>query len=71
MINIIIRDWHYSCGEPGCCDDYGTDIYVNGTHLDLPSNPDDHLDDTIRAILVACGVDATVERVNEGDDTHG
>ena len=27
----IIRDesWSYECGEPQCCSDYGTNLYVN------------------------------------------
>jgi hypothetical protein len=30
MNHIVIRDWQYSCGEPGCCDEYGTDVIING-----------------------------------------
>lgn len=27
---VIFEDWHYTCGEPSCCDDYGTRLIVNG-----------------------------------------
>jgi hypothetical protein len=26
---ILFRPYHYTCGD-GCCDDYGTKVYVNG-----------------------------------------
>jgi len=35
MEKIIIKleDWDHTC-EDGCCNTYGTDIYVNGEKLD-------------------------------------
>lgn len=30
---IEFEDWHHQCGD-GCCDMYGTDIYLNGEKLD-------------------------------------
>jgi hypothetical protein len=30
---IEFQDWHHQCGD-GCCDMYGTDIYLNGEKLD-------------------------------------
>ena len=32
-LNIEFEDWHYQCGDK-CCDNYGTDIYLNDKKLD-------------------------------------
>ena len=29
---IVFKPYHRECGD-GCCDDYGTDVYVNGFNL--------------------------------------
>lgn len=30
--NILFQPYHYECGD-GCCDEYGTNVYVNGFNL--------------------------------------
>ena len=32
-LKIEFEDWHYQCGDK-CCDNYGTDIYLNDKKLD-------------------------------------
>lgn len=29
-----IEHWEYECGEPGCCYDWGYDLYVDGVKVD-------------------------------------
>ena len=31
---IELREYQFKCGD-GCCDNYGTDVYVNGVELEL------------------------------------
>lgn len=31
---IILQEWTYDCGEPSCCNDYGTKLIVNGEVID-------------------------------------
>lgn len=35
MVKIELRNWHYQCGD-GCCDNYGTYLYLNGKQLEHP-----------------------------------
>lgn len=37
-IQITFEDWHYQCAD-GCCDSYGTYLYLNGQKLEHP-NPE-------------------------------
>ena len=39
-IKIKFEEWHYQCGD-GCCDSYGTYLYLNGKKLEHP-NPEIH-----------------------------
>jgi hypothetical protein len=58
MNEIILEDWHYSCGEPGCCDDYGTTLTVNGEVI----TDDFEADETdVETLLKALNVPFTIE----------
>ena len=35
MVKIELRNWHYQCSD-GCCDNYGTYLYLNGKQLEHP-----------------------------------
>lgn len=37
-LKIKFEHWHYQCGD-GCCDNYGTNLYLNGKQLEHP-NPE-------------------------------
>lgn len=30
--NIVFKPYHYSCSD-GCCDDYGTKVFINGFQI--------------------------------------
>lgn len=32
MIKIEVKEWSHTCGD-GCCDTYGTDVYVDGVQV--------------------------------------
>jgi len=51
-LNIELKNWHYQCGD-GCCDLYGTDIYLNGEKLD-EQNADDSRN-ALKAVLEKLG----------------
>jgi|LauGreDrversion4_2_1035121.scaffolds.fasta_scaffold832243_1 hypothetical protein len=35
-IKVTFKDWHYQCGD-GCCDSYGTKLYLNDEELEHPN----------------------------------
>jgi hypothetical protein len=37
--NIVFKPYHYTCPD-GCCDDYGTDVYINGFHVSRQNDVD-------------------------------
>lgn len=43
---IEMKDWHHQCGD-GCCDSYGTDIFLNGERLD-----EQNAEDSKNALIV-------------------
>ena len=53
MKKIHVEDWHHTCGD-GCCDEWGTAVYVDGKAVELSYGVD--VDD-IESILKAVGVD--------------
>jgi len=34
-LKIKLESWHYQCAD-GCCDNYGTNLYLNGKQLEHP-----------------------------------
>ena len=35
-LKIKFEHWHYQCAD-GCCDNYGTNLYLNGKQLEHPN----------------------------------
>ena len=64
-VEIELREWHYRCGD-GCCDDYGTELYLNGEKLEHPegSTPNflgEDVPNALKAVLLKLGFDVSVE----------
>lgn len=36
-LKIKFEHWNYQCGD-GCCDNYGTNLYLNGKQLEHPNH---------------------------------
>lgn len=36
-LKIILKDWSHTCGD-GCCNNYGTKLYINGELQDHPES---------------------------------
>lgn len=53
VVKVHAEDWHYTCGD-GCCDDWGTDIFIDGKKVDLGHSVD--VED-VENILKAVGVE--------------
>lgn len=54
-ITLKFKSWHYSCGD-GCCDNYGTELYLNDEILEHPDpsiTTNSYLGDDIQPALVA------------------
>jgi len=58
MHKITFQDWHTSCGEPGCCDDYGTHLCINGKLITSQPCIDE---DELRMILNALNVEYEIK----------
>ena len=56
-IRIELRDWNHTCGD-GCCDSYGTDIYLNGKKLD-EQNAEDSVN-ALKAVLTSMGYNVEI-----------
>jgi len=33
-MKIVTKDYHWTCGEPGCCDEYGTILYIDDKEVE-------------------------------------
>lgn len=55
---IRVTDWHRSCGEPRCCDEYGTTLLINDVHV--TDNYEGYPSD-VQAILKAVGIESEIE----------
>ncbi|MNK43739.1 hypothetical protein D3C87_624560 [compost metagenome] len=62
MNNIVFQHYHTSCGEPGCCDDYGVRVYVNSKEIGQYCNEEDALSD----ILKEFNIDVEISTEYEG-----
>jgi hypothetical protein len=51
-LKIEFEDWHYQCGDK-CCDNYGTDIYLNDKKLDEQYAEDSR--NALKAVLSELG----------------
>ena len=71
-INIKLESWHYQCGD-GCCDNYGTNLYLNDKQLEHP-NPDiynngyigEDVSTALQAVLKELGYDVIIEETYNG-----
>jgi len=58
-VDIRLHEWHYQCGD-GCCDLYGTDIYLNdekvGEQYDGDSVPS-----ALKVVLEKLGYEVKIE----------
>jgi hypothetical protein len=76
MVNIKLEQWHYQCAD-GCCDDYGTYLYVNGKKLEHP-DPEifangylgEDVGIALEAVLKELGYDVRIENTYEKKDPY-
>lgn len=67
-ITLRFKSWHWSCGD-GCCDNYGTELYMNDELLDHPvadlsgSYLGDDIEQAMRAVLTKLGYEVKI--INE------
>jgi hypothetical protein len=61
---VVFKPYHHSCGD-GCCDEYGTNVYVNG--FDLNCDGED-AEQVISALIEFLNIEnVSVERVYEDE----
>jgi len=71
MVKIKLEEWQYQCGD-GCCDNYGTYLYVNGKKLEHP-NPEIYdngylgqdVSTALEAVLKELGYEVEIEYDSE------
>lgn len=63
-VEIVLENWTYECGEPGCCTDYGQNVFVDGLMLGGVSLDDNPID-ALEAILRELGFDPTIRYMDE------
>jgi hypothetical protein len=63
-VEIILENWTYECGEPGCCTDYGQNVFVDGQMLGGVSLDDNPID-ALEAILRELGFEPTVRYMDD------
>ena len=56
-LEIELKDWHHQCGD-GCCDLYGTDIYLNGEKLEEQQADDSR--NALKAVLEKLGYEVEI-----------
>ena len=54
---IVLSSWNWSCGD-GCCDDYGTELFVNGVSI---SRYCDFSPDSLQMLFDALNIDADIK----------
>jgi len=56
VVKLHVEDWHWTCGD-GCCDDWGTDIFIDGKRLDLSYGADvEDVEKVLKAVGVECEI---------------
>ena len=67
-VKLKFKSWHYQCGD-GCCDDFGTDVFVNDEIVEnedgLNINSDYDTEGTIKYILEKLGYEVEIENTYE------
>lgn len=67
VVSIKLEDWDYSCGEPGCCYEYGVQLTVNGELCDN-SRAGDDVESALKFTLNKLGYDVNLEwKYNDED----
>lgn len=71
-LKITLKDWSHTCGD-GCCNSYGTELYINGELQEHPEStkeeyiPNDYVGmevpTSIAAVLKYLGVEFEIEQV--------
>lgn len=64
MNKIVIQDYHYSCSD-GCCDEYGSNLYVNGKEVGTYSEIDENM---LEDVLREFGIEAEVKHEYDYED---
>lgn len=65
-IKITLDNWHYSCGD-GCCDMFGTKLYLNDEELEHPTPNQtnnylgDDVENALKAVLLKLGYEVEIE----------
>lgn len=65
-LKIKLESWHYQCGD-GCCDNYGTNLYLNGKQLEhpIPETNNGYLGEDVstalQAVLKELGYEVIIE----------
>jgi hypothetical protein len=70
-LKITFEDWHSTCGD-GCCDNYGTYLYLNGEKLEHPNSEvyDNSyigmdIENSLEAVLKKLGYEVEFEHKHE------
>jgi hypothetical protein len=70
-LKITFEDWHSTCGD-GCCDYYGTYLYLNGEKLEHPNSEvydNSYIgmdtENSLEAVLKKLGYEVEFEYKNE------
>jgi len=61
---IVFKPYHYQCGD-GCCDEYGTKVYING--FELPCDERD-TESTLRNIFEFLEIENVAINWNHEDE---
>jgi hypothetical protein len=62
-LKIRLNDWHYQCGDL-CCDDYGTELFLNNIEADNPNAGGD-VENSLEFVLGQLGYEVEIERTYE------
>lgn len=66
-LKIELKEWHYQCSD-GCCDLYGTKIFVNGEeveHYDKDTSNQyigDDVQEALKSVLKHLGIECEIEK---------
>jgi hypothetical protein len=62
-LKIRLNDWRYQCGDR-CCDDYGTELFLNNIEADNPNAGGD-VENSLEFVLGQLGYEVEIERTYE------
>ena len=67
MVEITFHSWDYTCGD-GCCFLYGTDVLIDGRHLDHVDASGSFPELWLGTLLAALGIRDAVDFPDEDDE---